>query len=163
TAADKLDAYAADLARKVRLAFPTRVVTHSLESGTLRFGDRHAKQEAAAAAFLQQAEPLGFQLGRTPINAFIRDHHDKLFAGNAQQVQSVILHVWGLANHLSTTPAAHGTSPPTPPNGEPTPRDMARQNLLRQYPSLEQLLGSTDFCACQECRSVLSPAAYLTD
>jgi Neuraminidase-like domain/Salmonella virulence plasmid 28.1kDa A protein len=31
------------------------------------------------------------------------------------------------------------------------------------YPTLEQLFGSMDFCSCDECRSVLSPAAYLVD
>ena len=30
-------------------------------------------------------------------------------------------------------------------------------------PTLESLLGSTDYCACEHCRSVLSPAAYLVD
>ena len=30
-------------------------------------------------------------------------------------------------------------------------------------PTLEGLLGSTDYCACEHCRSVLSPAAYLVD
>ena len=28
---------------------------------------------------------------------------------------------------------------------------------------MEQLFGSLDFCECQHCRSVLSPAAYLVD
>ena len=31
------------------------------------------------------------------------------------------------------------------------------------YPTLEQLFGSMDFCSCDHCRSVLSPAAYLVD
>jgi hypothetical protein len=31
------------------------------------------------------------------------------------------------------------------------------------YPTLEGLFGSMDFCSCDECRSVLSPAAYLVD
>jgi ABC toxin-like protein/neuraminidase-like protein/virulence plasmid A protein len=31
------------------------------------------------------------------------------------------------------------------------------------YPTLEKLFGSMDFCACDHCRSVLSPAAYLVD
>ncbi len=31
------------------------------------------------------------------------------------------------------------------------------------YPTLEGLFGSMDFCACSECRSILSPAAYLVD
>ena len=31
------------------------------------------------------------------------------------------------------------------------------------YPTLERLFGSMDFCSCDHCRSVLSPAAYLVD
>jgi hypothetical protein len=31
------------------------------------------------------------------------------------------------------------------------------------YATLEQLFGSMDFCACDHCRSILSPAAYLVD
>jgi hypothetical protein len=31
------------------------------------------------------------------------------------------------------------------------------------YPTLEGLFGEMDFCTCDECRSILSPAAYLVD
>lgn len=31
------------------------------------------------------------------------------------------------------------------------------------YPTLEGLFGAMDYCACEHCRSVLSPAAYLVD
>ena len=31
------------------------------------------------------------------------------------------------------------------------------------YATLENLFGSMDFCACEHCRSILSPAAYLVD
>lgn len=31
------------------------------------------------------------------------------------------------------------------------------------YPTLEGLFGSVDYCACDHCRSLLSPAAYLVD
>ncbi len=40
-----------------------------------------------------------------------------------------------------------------PPNGD----------TVIAYPTLETLVGSMDFCACDHCRSVLSPAAYLVD
>ncbi|MBN2319929.1 MAG: peptidoglycan-binding protein, partial [Acidobacteria bacterium] len=39
----------------------------------------------------------------------------------------------------------------------------AMRTLIRQYPVLEELLGSTDYCECRECQSVLGPAAYLVD
>lgn len=31
------------------------------------------------------------------------------------------------------------------------------------YPTMEELFGSLDYCTCEHCRSVLSPAAYLVD
>ncbi len=34
---------------------------------------------------------------------------------------------------------------------------------IPSYPTLESLIGEMDFCSCDECRSVLSPAAYLVD
>ncbi|MEU1812641.1 Tc toxin subunit A-related protein [Micromonospora aurantiaca (nom. illeg.)] len=35
--------------------------------------------------------------------------------------------------------------------------------IADDFPNLQSLFGSLDMCACQECRSVLSPAAYLVD
>lgn len=37
------------------------------------------------------------------------------------------------------------------------------QNATIAYPTLEELLGNMDYCACDHCKSVLSPAAYLVD
>ncbi len=36
-------------------------------------------------------------------------------------------------------------------------------NVLPSLANIEELFGSTDTCACEHCRSVYSPAAYLTD
>ena len=35
--------------------------------------------------------------------------------------------------------------------------------LIKHFPTMESLFGSMDFCECEHCRSVLSPAAYLVD
>jgi hypothetical protein len=45
---------------------------------------------------------------------------------------------------------------------DPAPKP-ADPNAILAYPTLESLFGSMDFCACDHCRSVLSPAAYLVD
>lgn len=37
------------------------------------------------------------------------------------------------------------------------------QNQTIAYPTLEELFGNMDYCACDHCKSVLSPAAYLVD
>jgi hypothetical protein len=38
-----------------------------------------------------------------------------------------------------------------------------RNELIKRFPTMESLFGSMDFCECEHCRSVLSPAAYLVD
>jgi hypothetical protein len=47
----------------------------------------------------------------------------------------------------------------------PAPQGPAAENAgdVIAYPTLEGLFGEMDFCACDHCRSVLSPAAYLVD
>jgi peptidoglycan hydrolase-like protein with peptidoglycan-binding domain len=56
------------------------------------------------------------------------------------------------------------------PNGsgqilQPGPQGSAQadSDSVPAYPTLETLFGSMDFCACDDCRSILSPAAYLVD
>jgi peptidoglycan hydrolase-like protein with peptidoglycan-binding domain len=48
---------------------------------------------------------------------------------------------------------------------QPAPKGPSAENAadVIAYPTLEGLFGSMDFCACDHCRSVLSPAAYLVD
>ena len=41
--------------------------------------------------------------------------------------------------------------------------ERASNELIKHYPTMESLFGSMDFCECEHCRSVLSPAAYLVD
>ena len=47
--------------------------------------------------------------------------------------------------------------------GQPDAAQRPQTSLIRHYPTLESLFGSLDFCECEHCRSVLSPAAYLVD
>ncbi|MFE5318470.1 neuraminidase-like domain-containing protein [Paenibacillus sp. NPDC056579] len=37
------------------------------------------------------------------------------------------------------------------------------KSLLKDYPTMESLFDSLDYCECDHCRSVLSPAAYVVD
>ncbi len=39
----------------------------------------------------------------------------------------------------------------------------AKEQILEQYPDYAELFGALDPCECEECTSVLSPAAYLVD
>ncbi|UVI32917.1 Tc toxin subunit A-related protein [Paenibacillus spongiae] len=38
-----------------------------------------------------------------------------------------------------------------------------QRKQIQEFPSLEALFGSLDYCACKDCRSVYSPAAYMVD
>ncbi len=51
----------------------------------------------------------------------------------------------------STGPVIHSSS------------DQMHMAAIENSPDLESLFGSLDFCSCEECRSILSPAAYLVD
>jgi len=44
-----------------------------------------------------------------------------------------------------------------------TPEIIKGKNIEEDYPSLRGLFGSLDWCACEHCQSVYSPAAYLVD
>jgi hypothetical protein len=48
---------------------------------------------------------------------------------------------------------------------QPAPQGATGENAgdVIAYPTLEGLFGEMDFCACDHCRSILSPAAYLVD
>ncbi|MBF6650643.1 neuraminidase-like domain-containing protein [Methylobacter sp. BlB1] len=43
----------------------------------------------------------------------------------------------------------------------PAPNVPANAGDVIAYPTLESLFGEMDYCACEHCRSILSPAAYL--
>lgn len=44
-----------------------------------------------------------------------------------------------------------------------TGKQAKEQDATIAYPTLEELLGNMDYCSCEECKSVLSPAAYLVE
>ena len=227
TTADRLDLYAEDLARKVRLAYPTEVVTHMIGTDELRLGADHDALKEPVGTVLTRASTLGFRLGTTPVGAFVRNNSDELFAGmdraaagaatesmktvarlyqitpgneqlkvlllegftsahdvtamssrkfteryghkvggadiadlihrKAQQVTTVTYTFFGAAQQLDSSPTVFATAPPANILAE------AKSNLVKQFPTMEQLFGSLDYCECDHCRSVLSPAAYLVD
>ncbi|MBK9316765.1 MAG: hypothetical protein IPM55_21345 [Acidobacteria bacterium] len=233
TTADRLDNYAADLARKVRLSFPTRVVARMIEKDELRLGasDTGVKK-MNVLTLLKNAEVLGFELGRIPVDAFVKKHEDKIFKEiqpastlddakleatqsvkklqrlyqvtpsdealkvvldlgfssayditaftydgfltrfghkfrsreeaqlvyrKSEQVTTVTYNFFTAAKQLESTPPVFAISPPA------AVRESARNELIKHYPTMESLFGSLDFCECEHCRSVLSPAAYFVD
>jgi len=227
TPAERLNAYADDLAAKVRASFPTQVVGRMLARGDLPLSD-DGDATARASSFLEKGKGLGFELGRVPAGPFAAENHEALFGagaaeeevsatvravkhlqrlyqltpsdgamvalakngfesaqdivafrcdafvkhcgdqfasadearavyGKAEQISAVTQNVGTLAGQILTTPIIHAVSS--------TERQIqtVQTNLIKRFPTLESLFGSLDFCECEHCRSVLSPAAYLVD
>ncbi|WP_322756069.1 neuraminidase-like domain-containing protein, partial [Frankia sp. Cas3] len=239
TPTDRLNAYAADLARKIRLSYPTEVVTRMVETDRIPLDNTRD----ATVAVLREITPRGFRLGHTPVDRFLaaaveeadeaaaprlaagpdaievarreiktlhrlyqitpdnesmpvlkalglesafdvtalreeefrprfdekyRELHGRLPAGpaselvwrKAQQVSSATYNLFGAVKSASTAVGLPALA------GAPERRDRENAGLaaaLKGYPTMEELFGSMDFCDCEHCRSVLSPAAYLVD
>lgn len=223
----RVEAYAEDLARKVRLSYPTETIRQMLLEGELSLGTDHPRLGTNVARLLGNAKPRGFELGRVPIEVFVEKHGATLFDGipdeervdareglkrlhrlyqltpsdeslkallglgfssshdvvafdleeflkrvaevfpsreearlvyrRAQQIAAVTYNFFGASQQLQRAPQLFATSP------DRATRDSVRENLAKHFPKLESLFGSLDFCDCEHCQSVLSPAAYLVD
>ncbi len=225
---DRLSAYSEDLARKVRLSYPTRVVSNMIINSGLVLGPQHDDQKDSVHKFLTQAEGLGFKLGEQSVDGFIKNiegsgnnttvpvldydqetlqavkklsrlyqispsneslkvalekfdsaneivnlpydefmsFYEKdfthkieadLFYRKAEQINNVTLNAFTTAMQVVTMPQTNVTS------ASPEVQKETRENLIKRFPTLETLFGSLDYCECEHCRSVLSPAAYLVD
>lgn len=109
-----------------------------------------------------------FDIVRQPRDVFVTRYADAIGgveeAGvtyeRAGEIYNYVLNLatgFALANNGFELGAGNVLNPaPAPPTG-------ANANDLIAYPTLEKLFGSMDYCACDHCRSVLSPAAYLVD
>lgn len=227
---DRLGAYAEDMARKVRLSYPTQVVARLIETdNNFKLPSAHD----ATVTLLKNATGQGFRLGETPVAAFMKTHagatvgiaanvvqaaqqqlqtlqrvyqitpsneampvlmslgmtsaYDvmaysetaftelfnakylelynvtsalgsaKLIYRKAKQVSSVTYNLFTIAKKMDSEPPVAALSAPV------EVRESVRNELIKQIPTMESLFGSMDFCECEHCRSVLSPAAYLVD
>ena len=76
----------------------------------------------------------------------------------SMQIHNVVLNVALGYLNARTAPAIGVHSPPSVIDPAP-----ANASDVIAYPTLETLFDSMDFCECEHCRSILSPAAYLVD
>jgi hypothetical protein len=216
------DAYAEDMARKVRISYSTEVAWNMIDSGEWEIEGGNEK----LSAVLRKAIDKGFKLGQTSIDAFLAANQDvfgdlgdfdkrtttemiktlqrvyQITPGNgamkalltagllsaqdvlaypldvflerfgalfpsmeqaqlvyrkAEQVSNITYSLFSLAKELDTSPAVFAMT------GTPAAREAAKDELVKHFPTMESLFGSLDYCECDECQSVLSPAAYLVD
>jgi peptidoglycan hydrolase-like protein with peptidoglycan-binding domain len=118
---------------------------------------------------LQSLLKAGFTSARD-ITAYTKEEFRSLVAGSipsleeadlvyrkAQQIRAVTFNVFAAAKHLDTTPPIFALSS--------TQKDLqsAKNAIVQRFAGMASLFGSLDFCECDHCRSVLSPAAYLVD
>lgn len=81
----------------------------------------------------------------------------RLLYRKAHQISAVAFHFYSAGKQIASAPRLFGLSP------NDVGRKVIRDRLIKTFPTLETLFGSTDYCECERCRSVLSPAAYLVD
>jgi hypothetical protein len=75
--------------------------------------------------------------------------------GAARDAQAV-----GIGISALFQPARMGLTTNVMEPGKPSKEDL---NALEDFPTLRSLFGGLDTCACEQCLSVLSPAAYFVD
>jgi hypothetical protein len=81
----------------------------------------------------------------------------------AHQVHHAVLNVATSYLVHRGAPALYALSSNPAANGEVESVEAAENTGVIAYPTLEGLFGEMDYCACEHCRSVLSPAAYLVN
>jgi hypothetical protein len=77
--------------------------------------------------------------------------------GQAQTISSVTFTAFASAKAMETSPPVYGLS------ASSAELQNAKNTLVQQFPTMTSLFGNIDFCQCEDCRSVLSPAAYFVD
>ncbi len=230
---DRLKAYAANLARKVHLSFPTRVVRHMIDKGEISLMKGDVDLKTPVGKFLGNADSLGFKFGRESLASLLETHTDSLFDGipseqrdkttakvkqldrlyrisptdqsfkalcnhgfgsayevacitqkvfvqhygldfndqnlrlsrqtavqihqKAQHISAVTLNQFVMASQLVSMPGVYAIS------GSQDQRKTEMDALTKLIPTVNSLFGSLDYCECEHCRSVLSPAAYFVD
>ncbi|MCD9025517.1 neuraminidase-like domain-containing protein [Cohnella silvisoli] len=77
------------------------------------------------------------------------------------QITSSTFNIFTLAKKLDSTPPIHAITGNSERHEKS--KEELKSSLLKAYPTMESLFGSLDYCECDHCRSVLSPAAYLVD
>lgn len=128
----------------------------------------------AMNALLQKGLDSAYAVIRYDQNEFVQTFQSevggevnaRLIYAKSQQVHNAALNIAvsyltasnapGIGVHSAVQSHTHILNPaPTGPN--------ANNTGVIAYPTLENLFGEMDYCACEHCRSILSPAAYLVD
>jgi hypothetical protein len=130
--------------------------------------------DASLVTLLNHNLDSAFAITRYDEAGFVRAFDAKLGGdGKAKAVHKRARQVFGAVTNVVTGYALTKTTPsfgdsstflsgfqlPWPWPLPPTPTSYP----IIAYPTLEGLFGSLDYCDCEDCSSILSPAAYLVD
>jgi hypothetical protein len=229
TPQERLAAYAAAMATKVRITYPTPVITDMVRNDQLILGPDHVTVKTDVCTVLDRASApaLGFGLGRTPVNRFLHQNASAVFAGMTDdRITTTTAHVKTLARLAQISPstdslntllslgytssqavaavpqetflARNGAKFPSAAEAEqvyrraqqvktvtyafygavtqlqsatpppviaqpPAAVQASTDKLIEQFPTMATLFGSLEYDECDDCGSILSPAAYLVD
>lgn len=116
----------------------------------------------------QAALSLGFtsarQIASIPKEDFLYQYGSKFPAGEAEWVYGQAQTVTSVTFNICSSAVAMDTAPPVYSlSASSTQKQAAKNALVEQFPSIATLFGNMDYCECQDCSSVLSPAAYFVD
>jgi peptidoglycan hydrolase-like protein with peptidoglycan-binding domain len=116
------------------------------------------------AVLLQHNLDSAFAITRYDSAGFNRAFSDKLGASKSVDIYSRAKHVYSSVMNVAATYLSARVAPNLTGYmwGSPSP-DTSTTYPIIAYPTLESLFGSLDYCACEDCQSILSPAAYLVD
>lgn len=125
--------------------------------------------DEAMACLLKDNVDAAYHIVRKQKKEFVRAY-GKAMGGDDQaaityeravQVHNAVLNIMVSFLTASNAPGIGAHSDPQIIDPSPTP--PANTEDVIAYSTLESLFGELDYCACDHCRSILSPAAYLVD
>lgn len=122
--------------------------------------------DEAMAGLLKRGVDAAYHVVRLDRNTFVESFAADLGGADqagvtydrAVQVHNIVLNIALGYLHARTAPPVGVHSPAAVID----PATATSGDVIA-YPTLEQLLGPIDFCACAECQSIFSPARYLVD
>ena len=141
---ERLEAYSAELARRVRQMDTHAVTLARIASGTIG----GVANNDGVRNFLKNAAPLGFRLGQSPLSAFIADNQKTVWNGISDDQQAEVL-----AN-MRTLTALYAASPDD---------DTLNVMLVAGFSSVTALARSGYQYYSQKMRAALPKAGYKGD
>ena len=119
---------------------------------------------AAMVALHELGLHSAYDIVRIPRDQFLRQTADQFpSALEAAQVYQKAQAIHTTALHVATTYLAYRGAPNVYALSGTQTKQPPAWSLVPGTPTLEDLLDNMDYCACDACKSVLSPAAYFVE